>query len=272
MPAVAIVAAVGTVSAGAAMGGVLGGIMMAGGVMTGLGAVTGNKNLQRIGMVASLGAGIGSAMGLAGAANNAWNSVVGGADSALGVTGNSFLATGGSMEAIGNAIGYNSAPAAGAVATANSAPLVGADGAANPGAFSLTGPARPDGLVANVNSSAGAIGDPISLQAGNAQGLVSSVNSPAAGLLQAPAVTTDALLQRSAGNGSFISNAMDFLRDKNNAAIITTGGGLISGAMQSYSAQNAADAEYERRRQTDAEARARYNASITNQPRTLFRG
>ena len=120
MPAIALVAAVGTISAGAALGGVLGGVMLAGGVMSGLGAVTGNKELSKWGAVASLGAGLGSAMGLAGAANSGWNSLVGagadGAGSALGVTGNSFLANGGSMSGIGDAIGYKGpAPASGAI-------------------------------------------------------------------------------------------------------------------------------------------------------------
>jgi hypothetical protein len=116
MPAIAVVAAIGTISAGATLGGVLGGIMIAGGVMSAAGAVTGNKELTKWGAVASLGAGIGAAAGLAGSANSMWNSAVGagadGAGSALGVTGESFLKAGGSMESIGNTLGLNKAAAA----------------------------------------------------------------------------------------------------------------------------------------------------------------
>ena len=94
MPAVALIAAVGTVSAGVALGGVLGGVMIAGGVMSGIGAVTGNKKLSMLGAVVSLGAGLGSAFGLADGANAAWNSATAG-NEALQVTGKSFMADGG---------------------------------------------------------------------------------------------------------------------------------------------------------------------------------
>lgn len=275
MPAVAIVAAVGTVSAGAAMGGVLGGIMMAGGVMTGLGAVTGNKNLQRIGMVASLGAGIGSALGLAGAANSAWNSAVGaaadGAGSALGVTGNSFLATGGSMEAIGNAVGYNSGATAGLGATQGGTPT--------PDSTALGGPSAPGAMRTNVPSGTEAS----TLPAAGDQGLISGSQTAGGGLNGAGSdfgrgtyaagdVSTESLVRNAQGKGGFIDSAMGFLRNKDNAEIIKAGTSLIGGAMKSYSEQSAAEDEYNRRRQATEEARARYNASITNQPRTLFRG
>lgn len=268
MPAIAIVAAVGTVSAGAAMGGILGGVMMAGGVMSGLGAITGNKTLSKIGMIASLGAGIGSALGLAGAANSAWNSAVGaaadGAGSALGVTGNSFLATGGSMEAIGNAVGYNSGATAGLGAATKVA------GPPSPDATSLaTGtqniganvaPSGTDLLAAPTAGDAGLISGS---QTGG--GVLGPANDFGAGTYAAGNVSA-------AGEGGFIKNAMAFIRNKDNAELIKTGTGLIGGAMKSYSEQNAADEEFSRKRQATEEARARYNASINNQPRTLFRG
>jgi hypothetical protein len=68
-PAVAVIGAIGSVSAGAAtmaaatstFGTIMGGLMMAGGVMSGLGALTGNKTLSTIGMGLGLATGIGSA-------------------------------------------------------------------------------------------------------------------------------------------------------------------------------------------------------------------
>lgn len=57
-----------SVSAGLTAGGVLGGMMVAGGAISGLGAVTGNKKLTKIGGVLSLAGGVGS---LASSAMNA---------------------------------------------------------------------------------------------------------------------------------------------------------------------------------------------------------
>lgn len=269
MPAVAIIGAIGTVSAGAAMGGILGGVMMAGGVMSGLGAITGNKNLQRFGMIASLGAGIGSAMGLAGAANGAWNSAVGGADSALGVTGNSFLATGGSMEAIGNAVGYN-APTAGLTAPSGATPSMG------PSPSGLEAAPSSPGIGTNVTPSAAnlpPVGEPGLISGGQSGGgAFRPSNDFGAGTYGAGDVSTGALVNNAAGKGGFIDSAMAFIRNKDNAELIKTGSGLIGGAMKSYSEQSAAEDEYNRKRQDEDQRRARYNASITNQPRTLFRG
>jgi hypothetical protein len=59
-PAIALVGAFSAISAGAALGGFLGGVMIVGGIMSGLGAITGNKTLSMIGGVMSLAGGIGS--------------------------------------------------------------------------------------------------------------------------------------------------------------------------------------------------------------------
>jgi hypothetical protein len=60
-PAIALVGAVSAISAGAAIGGILGGVIIAGGIASGLGAITGNKTLSTIGMGLSLAGGVGSA-------------------------------------------------------------------------------------------------------------------------------------------------------------------------------------------------------------------
>jgi hypothetical protein len=60
-PAIALVGAVSAISAGAAIGGILGGVIIAGGIASGLGALTGNKTLSTIGMGLSLAGGVGSA-------------------------------------------------------------------------------------------------------------------------------------------------------------------------------------------------------------------
>jgi len=58
-PAIAIVGAGSMIGAGITAGGFLGGLMIAGGVMSGLGAITGNKMLSTMGMVAGLAGGVG---------------------------------------------------------------------------------------------------------------------------------------------------------------------------------------------------------------------
>jgi len=60
-PAVAVVGAIGSISTGVAMGGFLGGVLIAGGIAAGLGAITGNETLANIGMGLSLVGGISSA-------------------------------------------------------------------------------------------------------------------------------------------------------------------------------------------------------------------
>lgn len=60
-PAVALFGAYASISAGVALGAstLMGGLMIAGGVMSGLGAITGNKTLSTLGMVAGLAGGVG---------------------------------------------------------------------------------------------------------------------------------------------------------------------------------------------------------------------
>jgi hypothetical protein len=60
-PALAIFGAYSAISAGIAIGAgtLMGGLMIAGGVMSGLGAITGNKTLSTLGMVAGLAGGVG---------------------------------------------------------------------------------------------------------------------------------------------------------------------------------------------------------------------
>jgi len=77
-PAVALVGAIGSISAGMAIVGtsaLLGGLMIAGGVMSGLGAITGNKTLSTLGMVAGLAGGVGQFFEMGGfeAFGNAWS-------------------------------------------------------------------------------------------------------------------------------------------------------------------------------------------------------
>lgn len=61
-PAIAIAGAIGTISSGAAIGGFLGGVLIAGGIASAIGGLTGNEFLSNVGMGLSLVGGIGSAV------------------------------------------------------------------------------------------------------------------------------------------------------------------------------------------------------------------
>lgn len=79
-PALGVAAAIGSISAGmAATSALLGGIMIAGGIATGLGAITGNKTLSTIGAVAGLaGFGVGAFTGVEGGFMNPFSTAADG--------------------------------------------------------------------------------------------------------------------------------------------------------------------------------------------------
>ena len=79
-PALGVAAAIGSISAGmAATSTLLGGIMIAGGIASGLGAITGNKTLSTIGAVAGLaGFGVGAFTGVEGGFMNPFSSAADG--------------------------------------------------------------------------------------------------------------------------------------------------------------------------------------------------
>lgn len=255
MPAIALVAAVGTVSAGAALGGVLGGVMVAGGVMTGLGAITGNKTLMKIGAIASLGAGIGAAMGLAGAANGAWNAATAG-NEALQVTGKSFFADGGAFGAAGSAAGSEVSALQGAGQTSGlpnhdslgetALPTAGN----NPSAY-----APPTGVI----NGAAAPPDtsPPSWSQAPSPGTIAGTQP---GALPGAAQAQSAM-SKLPTNASFAEKAIAFAKD--NPELVKVGSGLIGGGMTGYSEQQKLDAQQAQ----IAERRKAYNDSILGQRR-----
>ena len=285
MPAVALIAAVGTVSAGAALGGVLGGVMIAGGVMSGIGAVTGNKKLSMLGAVVGLGAGLGAAFGLADSANAAWNSATAGND-ALQVTGKSFMADGGVFGAAASPANMNTSGLTSGVQTFGQ-PMPGVNGvnagtSLDPSSFGLAPPpglesatsggqfmmgAQPPGLVDSATGMAtygsmnvmgpqmpglSGIGVPGVVAPGsNASGAGTSnrmVDTP-------PPNTKDA-------STGFFGKAKDFMKD--NPEVVKAGSGLLAGGLQSYTLQS----NQAKQMEAMAAARQAYNDSILNQRTT----
>ena len=282
MPAIAIIGAVATVSAGAALGGVLGGVMIAGGVMSGLGAVTGNKKLQMLGAVVSLGAGLGSAFGLADAANGAWNAATAG-NEALQVTGKSFFADGGVFGAAATPINgaMNGSVMNGAGATTGLqmgapaasefgvnagtaldstsfglAPAPGLESAASGGQFMMG--AQPPGLVDSATGMAtyGAMNT-----MGPQMPALSGVGVPPLGTTAAG--TAGRMADTTAdGSTGFFGKAKDFM--KNNPEVVKAGSGLLMGGLQSYSQQS----QLNQQQEAVAAAKKAYNDSILNQRTT----
>lgn len=269
MPAIAVVAAIGTVSAGAALGGVLGGIMIAGGVMSGVGAVTGNKTLMKVGALASLGAGIGSAMGLATASDGAWNSMVGaaadGSGSALGVTGNSFLSKGGSLSGIGDALGLNGGQTS-IAGGAQAAPTQQAGGplgqSQGPGIIRQNAVGTNE-LTSTIPDSTTSVLTNRPLGAAST-GVTPDISMSRAITGQSGSLMTPVGSVANAGvpvnpDQSFIKSSLSFIKD--NPEVVKAGSGLIGGAMTSYSKER----EQAALLQAQADARARYNNSILGQ-------
>lgn len=297
MPAVAVVAAIGTVSTGLAMGGILGGVMVAGGVMSGLGAVTGNKKLARFGSVLSLGAGLGSALGLGAAADGLANSVTG------AVPGDALFAQGRSLTDV----------AKGALGSVKDTLGVGADAGATQGLQVGASPANYSLTAPTSSAPSWASSSSLSAGAPGALGAVPVAGAPPAGLIQgalggaqqAPLLEMGGAsglgmdVAAGASGGAFVSDAASYLTPvdyslgsaggglglsgaggfaqmpaapvgkldgflgfiKANPEVVKAGSGLVSGAMQSYGAQQAAAQE----QALIERARQRYNDSITQQ-------
>lgn len=257
MPAVALVGAYASISAGIAAGAatLLGGLQIAAGVMTGLGALTGNKKLMTIGAIASLGAGAYSALSGGSAASSASGlESVGGEGVAMGTAagnagsnavemGFADLAGGSDLGAVASGVsgGDVAASALGPAGDSISTLNTPASAAASEGGLvqQALGRTDPAGAVSNAARS--------------------GTGSTPAGLVQTNALaeTTDTGLLAQAGNK--LSSFAQLIEKNPNVAKL--GLGLVSGASDAYSEQQALKA----RERLLAQQRARYNASILNQ-------
>lgn len=262
MPAVAVVAGIASAVGGAAaftaagftLANVAAGLAVVGGISTALGAATGNKKLQKFGMIAGVGAlaagGIAALTSTAGntaastgtglAANAAGEGLQAGAAANTGlsvsglggeVAGASFGSEiGSSLSALDTGVqsmaagGQAMAPASYSLAGAQAA---GAAGAAAP----VAGPAVPQTSLGT---------SPVDSMAG--------VNQAVTGGSGAGSVT-----------GGAFDKFTSFLN--NNKELTKLGTGLLSGASQGYMADETA----KRQQRAIDEQRARFNASISGQ-------
>lgn len=267
MPAVALVGAYASISAGIAAGAatLLGGLQIAAGVMTGLGALTGNKKLMTIGAIASLGAGAYSALSGGSAASSASGlESVGGEGVAMGtaagnagsnavemgfadLAGGSDLGAAASGVSGGNVAASALGPAGESISTLNTP----ASAAASEGGLvqQALGRTDPAGAISNAARSG---------TAGTESGL------PAVSGPQAQAI--DKLSRGAEQSDGLIATALNKLNAtaqylKGNPEVTKLGMSTIGGLAGSYMKQQELE---EAVRQAELR-RARYNASIINQ-------
>lgn len=252
MPAVALVGAYASISAGIAAGAAtfLGGLQIAAGVMTGLGAITGNKKLMTIGAIASLGAGAYSALsgGTSAAAASATN--IGDTVAPLGAAGDAAA----SFDPYTASLDVGGGAAAGAVAQPASfagteLPLAGD----MPDYIGGGAPAaKPQGLVQEALSQpSGAPAAPVTNATRSGTGSV-QLGLVERALPEQGASFLDNMLARLDAGAGYL---------KKNPEVSKLGLGLVSGAADAYNQQQQLAA----RERLMNEQRGRYNASILNQ-------
>lgn len=245
-PAIALVAAYSSVSAGVGMlaaGGlsaVLGGAMVVGGVMTGLGVLTKNEKLSKIGGVLSLAGGIG---------NLAANALKTGAQTAAGgMTG--AAAEGGTASTQLSQTAASSGTSAGAASTggALAGDAAGAAGAAGAGATTAAAsPLAQSGGA--LSADAGSMYSAGATQGGNSLAAGGIGETAAAGAQASGAGTTSVLKNMSGSIADFV---------KQNKELVSAASGIIGGAMKSYQESKA----LEQIRKDEEKRRRQYNDSM----------
>ena len=263
MPAVAVVAgiasAVGgaaafTAAAGFTLANVAAGLAVVGGISTAIGAATGNKKLQKFGMIAGVGAL--AAGGIAALTSTAGNTA---ASTGTGLAAN---AAGEGLQAGAAAnTGLSVSGLGGEVAGASFGSEIGSSlSALDTGVQSMAAGGQ---AMAPVNYSlAGA-------QAAGAAGAAAPVAGPAVPQTSLGASAVDSMagvnqaVTGGSGAGSVTGGAFDNFTSflNNNKELTKLGTGLLSGASQGYMADETA----KRQQRYLDEQRARFNASISGQ-------
>jgi hypothetical protein len=279
--AIAVVSAVASVSAGVAAvsagSALVGGLMIAGGIASGLGAITGNKTLQQIGMVAGL------AGGVAGFASGAWDSA---ATDLVKYAGSSTDATAGNyvnaMDAASDAAGAPGTVAGSAVDTASTASRLATDGLDTKGVVSSNAPnlaqdaATESGLRDALGASAPEVNAPTSVEqmtaTANANDPFASSAAPsdsafaAGGDRVSDKFTSTRVFDQTtqtSGSGSLwetMKKLPGWIEKNKETAKLASG--LVGGAMKSYGDQAALKSRYALEDEYRQKQQQRYSQSI----------
>jgi len=255
MPAaLALVGAAASVSAGVAAGGIIGGVMIAGGVMTGLGAITGNKKLQKWGGILSI------AGGVAGLASGAWSSAAGSIaeQSAESVAREGFRASGAS-ELGAQYAGEAAGAAAGGLADASAGMLQANLGVTDIG----VGAASAGGAVPGIAPVAAPVvtgsATPTTVNLVNAGG--TTATAPGLhGVVDVAKEKLSGLTANSEVGGGMLSKSMSWM--EKNPRLTQAGAGLLTAGLSAYGQQEAIKEQMRMQEEQQARARKRLSDSV----------
>lgn len=265
MPAaVALIGAVGSVGAGmAAVGGTMAGFaaaglgtqliagaMIAGGVMTGLGAVTGNKKLQKWGGILSI------AGGVAGLASGAWSSAAG---SIAEQSAESVAREGFQGLEYGRNVGEAAGAAAGGLADASAGMLQANLGVTDIG----VGAASAGGAVPGIAPVAAPVvtgsATPTTVNLVNAGGTTATAPG-LQGVVDVAKEKLSGLTANSEVGGGMLSKSMSWM--EKNPRLTQAGAGLLTAGLSAYGQQEAIKEQMRMQEEQQARARKRLSDSV----------
>ena len=265
MPAaVALIGAVGSVGAGmAAVGGTMAGFaaaglgtqliagaMIAGGVMTGLGAVTGNKKLQKWGGILSI------AGGVAGLASGAWSSAAG---SIAEQSAESVAREGFQGLEYGRNVGEAAGAAAGGLADASAGMLQANLGVTDIG----VGAASAGGAVPGIAPVAAPVvtgsATPTTVNLVNAGGTTATAPG-LQGVVDVAKEKLPGLTANSEVGGGMLSKSMSWM--EKNPRLTQAGAGLLTAGLSAYGQQEAIKEQMRMQEEQQARARKRLSDSV----------
>lgn len=249
MPAaLALVGAAASVSAGVAAGGIIGGVMIAGGVMTGLGAITGNKKLQKWGGILSI------AGGVAGLASGAWSSAAGSIaeQSAESVAREGFRASElAPVTEAGAAAGGLADASAGMLQANLGVTDIGVGAASAGGAVPGIAPAVPPVVTGSAT--------PTTVNLVNAGGTTATAPG-LQGVVDVAKEKLSGLTANSEVGGGMLSKSMSWM--EKNPRLTQAGAGLLTAGLSAYGQQEAIKEQMRMQEEQQARARKRLSDSV----------
>ena len=265
MPAaVALIGAVGSVGAGmAAVGGTMAGFaaaglgtqliagaMIAGGVMTGLGAVTGNKKLQKWGGILSI------AGGVAGLASGAWSSAAG---SIAEQSAESVAREGFQGLEYGRNVGEAAGAAAGGLADASAGMLQANLGVTDIGVGAASAGGAVPGIAPAVPPVVTGSATPTTVNLVNAGGTTATAPG-LQGVVDVAKEKLSGLTANSEVGGGMLSKSMSWM--EKNPRLTLAGAGLLTAGLSAYGQSEAIKEQMRMQEEQQARARKRLSDSV----------
>jgi len=265
MPAaVALIGAVGSVGAGmAAVGGTMAGFaaaslgtqliagaMIGGGVLAGLGAVTGNKKLQKWGGILSI------AGGVAGLASEAWSSAAG---SIAEQSAESVAREGFQGLEYGRNVGEAAGAAAGGLADASAGMLQANLGVTDIGVGAASAGGAVPGIAPAVPPVVTGSATPTTVNLVNAGGTTATAPG-LQGVVDVAKEKLSGLTANSEVGGGMLSKSMSWM--EKNPRLTQAGAGLLTAGLSAYGQQEAIKEQMRMQEEQQARARKRLSDSV----------